>query len=234
MRVTLSELRPVRRRGLTLRSAPLGPVGALLVETPPDGSADTTLETLCRSAHWAVVMRGELELERARRRWTISGGQPFYVPAGDPPHRFRTSRRTLIAGFVPRSHEPRDGSDGEVEVLEPWPPHRARDGEVEAISLAAGPWLMTRSAFGSRAGYGSQWCDVAHWGLALTGSGVIEYEDDVEVLSAGDFFYCAAGPPGHKIEVADGATFVDFTPRDAIADIERVAEWRRPLVSEGA
>ena len=51
----------------------------------------------------------------------------------------------------------------------------------------------------------------------------IEWEDDVEILSSGDIFHCPAGPPGHRLEAADPATFVDLTP---IAALAGGARWR--------
>jgi hypothetical protein len=85
---------------------------------------------------------------------------------------------------------------------------------------------MTRSAFGSTSGYNTSWCDLPHWGVVVAGGAAIEYEDDVEVVSAGDFYYCPPGPPGHKLEVADGAVLVDFTPREAVDAGARVSDWR--------
>jgi quercetin dioxygenase-like cupin family protein len=85
---------------------------------------------------------------------------------------------------------------------------------------------MTRVRMGERSGYTSGWCDAPHWGLVTTGRLAIEWEDDVEILASGDVFYCPAGPPGHRIEAADPATFLDLTPIEALAGT-RIADWRR-------
>jgi quercetin dioxygenase-like cupin family protein len=79
---------------------------------------------------------------------------------------------------------------------------------------------------GERSGYTSGWCDAPHWGLVTDGQMAIEWEDDIEILSSGDIFHCPAGPPGHRLEAADPATFLDLTPVAALAG-GRVADWRR-------
>ena len=86
---------------------------------------------------------------------------------------------------------------------------------------------LTRVRMGERSGYTSSWCDVPHWGVVTSGRLAIEWEDDVELLSTGDVFHCPAGPPGHRIEAADPATFIDLTPVEALASGARIAEWRR-------
>jgi mannose-6-phosphate isomerase-like protein (cupin superfamily) len=224
MHITPSELRSGPRRDLTLRSARLGPVAAVLAELPADGSRGTTLEKPCERSHWGVVLRGELQLLRGGERWELMTGQSFYVPAGKPAHRFRAARRAVIAGFVPLADEPAAGDDVRIATSDDLAD--AGLGEINAAAIAAGPWVMTRSSFGPTSGYGAGWCDVPHWGIVISGAGVIEYEDDVEVIAAGDLYYCPPGPPGHKLEVADGGVFVDFTPRDALVTTPRVGEWR--------
>ncbi len=77
---------------------------------------------------------------------------------------------------------------------------------------------MTRVRMGERSGYTTGWCDAPHWGLVTAGRMAIEWEDDVEILSTGDIFHCPAGPPGHRLEAADPATFVDLTPVAALGD----------------
>jgi hypothetical protein len=106
-------------------------------------------------------------------------------------------------------------------------PERLAAGEVHAEGVPMGPWLMMRVSFGPTSGFGSDFCDAPHWGLVLAGSIAIEYEDDVEVLGTGDVFHTPQGPPGHRLEVADGATIVDFTPIEVLDRRGRLAEWRQ-------
>jgi hypothetical protein len=92
-------------------------------------------------------------------------------------------------------------------------------------------YLMTRTRMGERSGYTAGWCDAPHWGLVLSGRIAIEWEDDVEILSKGDIFHCPAGPPGHRVEAADPASFLDLTPISAFEGGGRMADWRRGSVN---
>ena len=85
-----------------------------------------------------------------------------------------------------------------------------------------GDWLFTRSAFGALSGFAEGWCDLPHWGLVIEGDLVLHWENgEIELLGRGDAFHCPAGPPGHRIEVADVAAIVDYTPIAAIDEPER-------------
>ena len=106
-------------------------------------------------------------------------------------------------------------------------------GQIRTETWPMSSYLMTRVRMGERSGYTTGWCDVPHWGLVTSGRMAIEWEDDVEILSTGDVFHCPAGPPGHRLEAADPATFIDLTPIAALADAERVAEWRRDMDLRG-
>jgi quercetin dioxygenase-like cupin family protein len=59
------------------------------------------------------------------------------------------------------------------------------------------------------------------------GSLAIEWEDDIEILAAGDVFWCPGGPPGHRLEAADPAAIIDLTPADALTGDGRLVTWRR-------
>ncbi|MEA2608885.1 MAG: hypothetical protein QOJ75_1128, partial [Chloroflexota bacterium] len=104
---------------------------------------------------------------------------------------------------------------------------------LDPNQLDARTWLMssfvlTQTRFGPGSGYTSNWCDAAHWGLVTAGRLAIEWEHDIEILAAGDVYFCAGGPPGHRLEAADPASTIDLTPIDAFATGRRVALWRRP------
>jgi hypothetical protein len=162
------------------------------------------------------------------------------VPAGGPEHRFETAGAALIAGFQPVEPE-LDLSDDRLVAqgyqLVPNPkgttivpaisPHRVALGEIHTETWRMPPYLMTRVRMGERSGYTSGWCDAPHWGLVISGRLAIEWEDDVEILSKGDIFHCPAGPPGHRAEAADPATFIDLTPLSSFEDGGRIATWRR-------
>jgi uncharacterized cupin superfamily protein len=250
LHVTPTELRVVRRGDLLLRFAMLDRVAYVLAELPGTGTAGTSLEDPCQEPHWGIVLRGDVELERDGQRQALSAGTAFHVPAGEPAHRFFATGRAVFAGFVPIDRVP----DGYVDHLDehgyqtvtnggraPGPGFgtvammsgigsvRAGLGRVEAEAALMGDWVVCRATFGETTGYGSPWCDLPHWGMVITGGVAIEWENDVEVLSAGDVYACQAGPPGHHLEVADGATVIDFTPRDAFATTDRIADWRPRL-----
>ena len=99
MRVAPRELRAVRRDGLLVRFAMLGPVAYVEVEVPPEGSAAAP-RTPSLDEGWGFVLRGSATLHAP-------------PSASFPPERRSTSRpttatgprppRSVIAGFVPVS-----------------------------------------------------------------------------------------------------------------------------------
>ena len=168
-------------------------------------------------------------------------------------HRFRASSRVVVAGFAPVT-EPIDESPEAlqargIEVLSrvgPPPPRpgtmrvvgsRSRTialGQIETETAVMGDWLFRRSTFGPQSGYAEPWCDLPHWGFVLDGNMVLHWESqDLELLGPGDVYHCPGGPPGHRMEVADSALVVDYTPMSALDDerIRRAARTVRAYVS---
>jgi len=243
MHVAPVDLRSLRQGGLTLRFAMLGEMAYVFAELPATGSAGTSLETPCTQAHWGFVIEGELTFVRADNREVIPAGCAFHVPAGGPEHRFEASARALVAGFQPIESEA-EVSDERLaargfELLSPEvvptativPAIATRIvpfGQIRTETWPMSSFLMTRVRMGERSGYTTDWCDAPHWGLVTNGQMAIEWEDDVEILSSGDIFHCPAGPPGHRLEAADPATFLDLTPIAALA-WARIADWRRGM-----
>lgn len=235
MRVSLRDLKGVAQGGMLVRYAILGPAAFALVELPDSGSRGTSLEEECQLEHWGMVLDGEVSLEGPSPR-AFEPGTAFHI-AGGLSHRFHAQGRSVIAGFVPVT-EPIDETPAALrarglEVVRRMPPPhlppallrvsgtRSRvesRGAIELETAEMGQWLFTRTTFGPLSGYTSGWCDLTHWGLVLNGDVVLNQEDDVEILTAGDVFYCPKGPPGHQFEVADQATIIDYTP---IAEIDR-------------
>jgi mannose-6-phosphate isomerase-like protein (cupin superfamily) len=221
---------------MLVRYAVLGETAFALVELPASGSAGTSLETDCRDEHWGLVLGGEVTLEGVSPR-SFSPGTAFHIAPGGAPHRFHSDGRAVIAGFVPLT-EPVDASPEALrarglQVAKRMPAPQAppslmkvsgtlsrveRRGAIELETADMGRWLFTRTTFGPLSGYTSGWCDLPHWGLVLSGDVVLNHEDHVELLTAGDIFFCPAGPPGHQFEVADQATIIDYTP---VADMDR-------------
>jgi hypothetical protein len=237
MRVSPRELRAVRAGGLIARYAILREAVFVIADLPETGSSGTSLEEPCRVEHWGIVLQGELSLEGRSRR-TYGPGTAFYVRPGPPDHRFRATERVVVAGFAPVT-EPIDESPAAlrargVEVVgrvpaPPAPPPTvkvsgvrtswATVGQVETESAEMGDWLFTKTSFGPLSGYTDGWCDLPHWGLVLDGDLVLRWEDGaLELLGPGDAYHTPAGPPGHRLEVADVASVVDYTPISAVEE----------------
>jgi hypothetical protein len=214
----------------------MGEAVFIVVDLPDAGTAGTSVEEPCRLEHWGLVLQGELTL-LGRRGRTFGPGTAFYVPPG-PVHRFRADERVVVAGFAPVT-EPVDDSPETlaargVEILSrvgPPPPRpssmrvagrRSRtiaSGHIETETAVMGSWLFRRSTFGPQSGYAEPLCDLPHWGFVLDGSLVLHWEDrELELLGPGDVFHCAGGPPGHRMEVADAAVIVDYTPVTSLDD----------------
>jgi hypothetical protein len=239
--------RAIRNGGVTLRFAILRDIAYVVAELPTGGSAGTILEDLCERAHWAFVARGSVAVAAASNRWEIGPETAFHVP-GSFPHRFHSAERAILVGFerlapgVDVSDEGlaalgfeivRGGGTPAPAVL-PGPPAsvRAEPGDVVTDATQMGDLLLCQTSFGARSGYTSPFCDLEHWGLVTAGSLAIEWETDVEVVSAGDVFYCPPGPPGHRFHAADPAASIDFTPLAAFQRPGRVVDWRRRVAAQ--
>jgi quercetin dioxygenase-like cupin family protein len=240
MHVAQADLRAVRQGSLVIRFAMLGPMAYALAEIPPGGTAGTSLEQPCTQAHWGFVIEGELAFVTAKGRQTIPAGRAFHVPAGGVEHRLETSGAALVAGFQPVEPE-LEVSDDELasrgfELVEARTTativpavavRRVPAGQIRSESWPMSAYMLSRVRMGERSGYTTGWCDAPHWGLVTAGRLAIEWEDDVEIVASGDIFHCPGGPPGHRVEAADPATFVDLTPMAALQDGRRISEWRR-------
>ena len=245
MHVAPIDLRAVRQDGLKLRFALLGSMAYVLAEVPDSGSAGTSLERPCVQPHWGMVVDGEVCFVTARRRLTIPAGRVFHVPTGGKEHHFEVSGSALIAAFQPVETDLDVSDERLVEqgfeivsdppttpIVPPISERRVRPGEIACEPWLMAPFIMCRVKMGERSGYTAGWCDAPHWGIVTEGRLAIEWEHDVEILSKGDLFHCPAGPPGHRIEAADPATFIDLTPTAAYQGDGRLTEWRRALTVE--
>lgn len=237
MRVSPRELKAVRASGLVTRYAILGSAVFVIVDLPDTGSAGTPIEDPCQLEHWGLVLQGDLTLTGRTAR-TFGTGTAFYVRPGAPAHRFRMSGRGVVAGFAPITRPIDESPQGlrarglEVvqrpPVMSAPPPivrvegtrsRKSRVGQIETISAEMGEWMFTRTSFGPLSGYSDGWCDLPHWGLVFDGDLVLRWEDGaLELLGPGDAFHTPGGPPGHRLEVADVATIVDYTPISAVDD----------------
>jgi quercetin dioxygenase-like cupin family protein len=240
MHVAPVDLRAIRQSGVVIRFVMLGEMAYVLAEIPPSGSAGTSLEQPCAQAHWGFVIEGELEYVTTGRREPIPAGRAFHVPAGGSEHHFESRGAALVAGFQPVEPEldvsdkglAAQGfeiltTDAAATIVPAIPKRNVEAGQVARESWPMSGYLLTRVRMGERSGYTAGWCDAPHWGLVTAGRFAIEWEDDVEIVSTGDIFHCPGGPPGHRLEAADPATFVDLTPITVMQGNGRLADWRR-------
>jgi quercetin dioxygenase-like cupin family protein len=246
MHVAPAQFRSVRRDGVTLHFAALEAKAWVVAEFPATGSTDTFAEAWCERPHWGLVIAGDVELDVDGDRHLVPPGTAFHLPEGlrhrllAGPHARTAALEPLAdvslddaalreAGFeIPRSS--RQLEPQAVAIAQPRPSRSPATGEIVAEARRMGDLILTRTRLGRRAGYTTQPCDQPHWGVVTLGSIAIEWEDDVEIVGAGDVFHCPAGPPGHRIEAAEAAAILDFTPLDAARSAERVAGWRANAV----
>lgn len=244
MHVAPGDLRTVRQDGMLVRFATLDSMAYALAEIPAGGSSGTSLEKPCTDPHWGFVVKGELTFVTDRERETIPAGRAFHVPAGGRSHRFETPGPGIVAGFAPIAPDI-DLSDDRLvaqgfelvptrsaaTVVPAVAQRKVGTGQIRAESWPMSQYQLMRVRMGERSGFDAAWCDAPHWGLVTSGRLAIEWEDDIEILATGDVFHCPAGPPGHRVEAADPATFIDLTPVVALASEGRISEWRRDLGS---
>jgi len=241
MHVTPAELRTLRQDRTVIRFALLGSLAYVLVELPSTGSRGTTIEEPCTKPHWGFVLDGDVEFESDEGRQTLPVGSAFHVPPGAAAHRFLISGAARLAGFEPIDPVV-DVSDAALaargfEVAEVDPSGAASiipaavtpllDGpQIEATTWPMSAYVLTQARFGPGSGYLNDWCDAPHWGLVTAGRLAIEWEDDIEIVSAGDIYHCPGGPPGHRLEAADPASIIDLTPVVSLVAGTRLAPWR--------
>lgn len=250
MHVTPSELRNLRQDGTLIRFALLGSMAYVLLELPSTGSSGTSIEEPCTKPHWGFVLDGGVEFESDGGRQTIPVGSAFHVTPGAPAHRFLVKGAARIAGFEPidpvvdvsdaglaaRGFEV-TGADasGSASIIPAASMPLLEGPRIEATTWPMSTYILTQARFGPGSGYLNDWCDAPHWGLVTAGRLAIEWEDDIEIVSAGDIYHCPAGPPGHRLEAADPAGIIDLTPIAALVAGARLAPWREaPTVGAAA
>ena len=244
MHVAQAALAAARRGEVGVRYAELGPVTYVLSGLGP--GADPCAARPCRRNHWGIVLNGSLAIEQAGTRTELPSRSVFHVPGGTPAHRIAALTPAQVAGFEPAadrlpldpSADASHGSTDEpttsaVPITAFGVTARARveDGAVAATGMTMGSLVLCAASLGAGAGYTEDWCDLPHWGLVVSGSIAIEWEDDVEIVAAGEVYACPSGPPGHRFQAADPAAILDFTPVEAMGRTSRVISWRRGLVA---
>jgi len=233
-----SELRAVRSGDAVMRFAVLGEITYVDAMVPSDATLGPDADRPCERTHRGVVLEGGFALERPDRRQPIEARTAFHVPGGAPAHRHLVDRSARVLAFEPSVE---DLSDAELRRLglEPvtrpgpltvgWTDTRPTPGtgRIEAEFAVQGSWVLTVARLGPRGGFADDYCDAPHWGTVLAGNVTLEWEDDVELLAAGDVYRCEPGPPGHRMLAVDPATLVDVTPLSALDGGGRLIPWRR-------
>ena len=242
MHVTPSELRILRQDRIQIRFALLGSMAYAVAELPEAGSSGTALEDPCSKPHWGFVLEGDVAFCTGDARQVIPPGSAFHVPPGGAPHRFEIQGRARIAGFesidpvigtsdealAARGFELADGQPGgPAAVIPATSAALLAPRQIDARQWRMSSLVLTQARFGPGSGYLSDWCDAPHWGFVTSGRLAIEWEDDVEIVAAGDIYHCPGGPPGHRLEAADPASIIDLTPVAALGGAIRLADWRR-------
>ena len=242
MYVSPSELRILRQDRIQIRFALLGSMAYTVVELPDAGSIGSSLEEPCTKPHWGFVLEGDVVFHSGDVRQVIPPGSAFHVPPGGTPHRFEVGGRARIAGLesidpaadtsdpalMARGSEVTDGHQAErAWVIPATMAPLLAPRQIVARQWRMSSFVLTQARFGPGSGYLSDWCDAPHWGFVTSGRLAIEWENDVEIVSAGDIYHCPGGPPGHRLEAADPASIIDLTPVAALGAGNRLADWRR-------
>jgi hypothetical protein len=221
-----------------MRYAVLGEITYVDTVVPPDAALGPEVDQPCERTHRGVVLEGGFALERPDEHHPIEARTAFHVAGGAPPHRHRVDRPTRVLAFEPSVD---DLSDAELRRLglEPvarpgpfavgWSDTRPSPGtgRIEAEFAVLGSWILTVARLGPRGGFANDYCDAPHWGTVLAGNVTLEWEDDVELLAAGDVYRCEPGPPGHRMLAVGPATMVDVTPIRVLDAGGRLIPWRR-------
>lgn len=73
-------------------------------------------------------------------------------------------------------------------------------------------------------------CQCPHWGYLLAGKITVSYSDHDEVYQAGDAFYM---PPGHVPAAEAGSEFIQFSPKDQLAETMAAIKANAQRVMQG-
>lgn len=72
-------------------------------------------------------------------------------------------------------------------------------------------------------------CQSPHWGYMVKGSMRVKYEDNEEVINAGDAYYL---PPGHLAIVEAGSEMVEFSPKEEYQKVHEAVERNLALMQK--
>lgn len=260
MHVAQAALLPGRRGPIGVRYAHLGSVAYVVASVPPGmspcGSNSCRLSHwgMVLDGSLAIEQGGTRTELPARSVFHVAGGRAahrmlalgsvevasfepptdrarFEPPDGEPSSDGATRDRVGGGRGWHSSRPARSHAQTPVQAFGVSARADLEDGMIAATGMTMGELVFTAASLGSRTGYTDDWCDLPHWGIVASGSIAIEWERDIEVVSAGEVYACPPGPPGHRFQAADPAAILDFTPIAAIRSASRVIEWRRDLLA---
>ena len=198
-----------------------GPCSSQSVTSASPGRRAPPSRKICKTPHWFVSLRGELEVVPVEgEALHLSPGQAAYVPGGAPGHRFHADGPVTAAGFAPKP--PRAIEEAEIRAAgfvversaDLWVPDEQREDHPDRRRPADRPATRPdhmptpRSwAPGSPVERGSEARPAIEPAgvTCLTGAWsspefmAIEWEDDLETVRAGDAYHCPPGPPGASL-----------------------------------
>ena len=113
---------------------------------------------------------------------------------------------------------PKISKDTAPDVEDFGPPRTPAAKSTTTPSTSSPSGRLTPSPGCSRVCPGEA-CPCPHWGYLFAGKITVTYADRDEVYEAGDAFYMS---PGHVPAAEAGSEFVQFSPREALADVRAV------------
>lgn len=114
--------------------------------------------------------------------------------------------------------------------VEDYGPARDVSGEVDDYTVNFVTIKQSHSLAGMFKGLPGEACPCPHWGYLFSGKISVSYADHEEVYGPGDAFYMS---PGHVPAAEAGSEFVQFSPRQALAEVREVM-MRNAQAMQGA
>jgi hypothetical protein len=94
-------------------------------------------------------------------------------------------------------------------------PATDRSGDLDDTTVSFVTIRQSHSLASLLQGLPGDSCQCPHWGYLLAGTITVSYADHEETYEAGDAFYM---PPGHVPAAEAGTEFIQFSPRDQLAE----------------
>ena len=106
-----------------------------------------------------------------------------------------------------------------------------RSGDLDDTSVSFVTIKQSHSLAPLLQGLPDDSCQCPHWGYLLAGQITVSYADHEETYEAGDAFYMT---PGHIPAAVAGTEFVQFSPKDQLAETIAVIKANAERAMSGA